>query len=136
MTVRLAAKSVCRPKGKFPNGKECVTVAGNGDCQSGNCPLNGYCANVHRHHRHHIHVPHKHHTHIPHVHVPHRHHIHVPHRHHYHHRHHRHHTHVPHRHHIHVPHRHHCHHIHVKWGRRLLNEESGGYLQQEKEYLA
>merc|ERR1712144_188107 len=85
-TVRIAAKSVCRPKGKFPNGKECVTLAGNGDCQSGNCPLNGYCANVHRHHRHHIHVPHKHH---------------------YHHRHHRHHIHVPHKHHIHVPHRHH-----------------------------
>merc|ERR1712072_811185 len=108
-TVRIGAKSVCKPKGKFPNGKECVTIAGNGDCQSGNCPLNGYCANVHRHHRHHIHVPHKHHTHRPHVHVPHHHHFH---------------------------HRHHRHHIHVKWGRRLLNEESGGYLQQEKEYLA
>ena len=124
-TVRIAAKSVCRPKGKFPNGKECVFLAGNGDCQSGNCPLNGYCANVHRHHRHHIHIPHNHHIHIPHVHIPHKHHIHWPH------------VHIPHNHHIHIPHRHHIHHRHGIWGRRrLLNEESGGYLQQEKEYLA
>eukprot|EP00947_MAST-08B_sp_MAST-8B-sp1_P002240 g2240.t1 len=46
-TVRVGQRSRCRPTSKFPNGRtyksECVPVAGNGDCASGACALDGYC---------------------------------------------------------------------------------------------
>ena len=46
-TVRVGARSHCRPKTKFPTGKtfksQCVPIVGNKDCQSDACAMNGFC---------------------------------------------------------------------------------------------